>query len=280
MPAGRAAGDADDAVRSAAAGRAAGTPLPPLPPSHPPPRSYPPGPPRPPRSRPRARGPRAGREGERACAPTVAVATGPPLPLSRKPLPRSPPRQRPRGCDGVEDQRTRPSRTGPGEEEVLFFNGSLPPEIKHQNKMPTDHEEPCGFSHRSFCLNGGICYVIPTVPSPFCRCIENYTGARCEEVFLPSTNIQTKSELFATFLALAILLGVLTIGAVYFLCRKGHLQRANSTQYGVGLVETGSSSAYNKAEEEGAVAKNEHRKFLLLPLLLLRRGSKGQVTKY
>ncbi|XP_043840588.1 pro-neuregulin-4, membrane-bound isoform isoform X3 [Dromiciops gliroides] len=32
-----------------------------------------------------------------------------------------------------------------------------------------DHEEPCGPSHRSFCLNGGICYVIPTVPSPFCR---------------------------------------------------------------------------------------------------------------
>ncbi|XP_028921706.1 pro-neuregulin-4, membrane-bound isoform isoform X7 [Ornithorhynchus anatinus] len=82
------------------------------------------------------------------------------------------------------------------------------------------------------------------------RCIENYTGARCEEVFLPSTNIQTKSELFATFLALAILLGVLTIGAVYFLCRKGHLQRANSTQYGVGLVETGSSSAYNNSDED------------------------------
>uniref|UniRef100_A0A8C8YTW4 Pro-neuregulin-4, membrane-bound isoform n=1 Tax=Prolemur simus TaxID=1328070 RepID=A0A8C8YTW4_PROSS len=34
--------------------------------------------------------------------------------------------------------------------------------------MPTDHEEPCGPSHRSFCLNGGICYVIPTIPSPFC----------------------------------------------------------------------------------------------------------------
>ncbi|XP_038622849.1 pro-neuregulin-4, membrane-bound isoform isoform X2 [Tachyglossus aculeatus] len=134
--------------------------------------------------------------------------------------------------------------------EVLFLNGSLPPEIEHQNKMPTDHEEPCGFSHRSFCLNGGICYVIPTVPSPFCRCIENYTGARCEEVFLPSTNIQTKSELFATFLALAILLGVLTIGAVYFLCRKGHLQRANSAQYGVGLVETGSSNAYNNSDED------------------------------
>nr|AAH34839.1 Nrg4 protein [Mus musculus] len=35
--------------------------------------------------------------------------------------------------------------------------------------MPTDHEQPCGPRHRSFCLNGGICYVIPTIPSPFCR---------------------------------------------------------------------------------------------------------------
>ncbi|KAM9092787.1 pro-neuregulin-4, membrane-bound isoform 3-T6 [Megaptera novaeangliae] len=86
--------------------------------------------------------------------------------------------------------------------------------------MPTDHEEPCGPSHRSFCLNGGICYVIPTIPSPFCRCIENYTGARCEEVFLPSSSIQTKSDLFAAFVALAVLLGTLIIGALYFLCRS------------------------------------------------------------
>ncbi|XP_020831656.1 pro-neuregulin-4, membrane-bound isoform isoform X3 [Phascolarctos cinereus] len=82
------------------------------------------------------------------------------------------------------------------------------------------HEEPCGPSHRSFCLNGGICYVIPTVPSPFCRCIENYTGARCEEVFLPSTKAQSESELFAAFLTVALLLGILTLGAVYFLCRN------------------------------------------------------------
>uniref|UniRef100_A0A4X1TVV4 Pro-neuregulin-4, membrane-bound isoform n=1 Tax=Sus scrofa TaxID=9823 RepID=A0A4X1TVV4_PIG len=86
--------------------------------------------------------------------------------------------------------------------------------------MPTDHEEPCGPSHRSFCLNGGICYVIPTIPSPFCRCIENYTGARCEEVFLPSSSIQTESDLFTTFAALAVLLGTLIIGVLYFLCRS------------------------------------------------------------
>ncbi|XP_047394837.1 pro-neuregulin-4, membrane-bound isoform isoform X3 [Sciurus carolinensis] len=86
--------------------------------------------------------------------------------------------------------------------------------------MPTDHEEPCGPSYRSFCLNGGICYVIPTIPSPFCRCVENYTGARCEEVFLPSSSIQSKSNLFAAFLALTVLLVTLTVAALYFLCRS------------------------------------------------------------
>uniref|UniRef100_A0A5F9C3F5 Pro-neuregulin-4, membrane-bound isoform n=1 Tax=Oryctolagus cuniculus TaxID=9986 RepID=A0A5F9C3F5_RABIT len=75
---------------------------------------------------------------------------------------------------------------------------------------------PCGSSHRSFCLNGGICYVIPTIPSPFCRCIENYTGARCEEVFLPSSSVQAKSNLFAAFVAVAVLL-TLIVGALYCL---------------------------------------------------------------
>ncbi|XP_068927519.1 pro-neuregulin-4, membrane-bound isoform isoform X2 [Petaurus breviceps papuanus] len=108
--------------------------------------------------------------------------------------------------------------------EVLFFNPNLligndtTLKIRCQQVI-SYHEEPCGPSHRSFCLNGGICYVIPTVPSPFCRCIENYTGARCEEVFLPSTKTQSESELFAAFLTVALLLGVLTLGAVYFLCR-------------------------------------------------------------
>ncbi|XP_037250117.1 pro-neuregulin-4, membrane-bound isoform isoform X2 [Falco naumanni] len=90
--------------------------------------------------------------------------------------------------------------------------------------MRTDHEELCGTSYGSFCLNGGICYMIPTVSSPFCRCIENYTGARCEEVLLPSIKSQAKGDLFAAFLASLLLLGVLVIGAFYFLCRSGKLQ--------------------------------------------------------
>ncbi|XP_016065060.1 PREDICTED: pro-neuregulin-4, membrane-bound isoform [Miniopterus natalensis] len=115
--------------------------------------------------------------------------------------------------------------------------------------MPTDHEEPCGLRHRSFCLNGGMCYVIPTMPSPFCRCIENYTGARCEEVFLPSSSIQVKTDLFAASVALAFFLITLILGILYFLCRKDYLPRANSVAYDIGLVETGHSSGHHSHEE-------------------------------
>ncbi|XP_030885671.1 pro-neuregulin-4, membrane-bound isoform isoform X2 [Leptonychotes weddellii] len=124
--------------------------------------------------------------------------------------------------------------------------------------MCLDHEEPCGPSHRSFCLNGGICYVVPTIPSPFCRCIENYTGARCEEVFLPSSSIQTKSDLFAAFVALTLLLGTLIIGALYFLFRKGHLQRANSVQYDINLVETSSTGAHHSFQDSGHQETKDH----------------------
>ncbi|XP_071297877.1 pro-neuregulin-4, membrane-bound isoform isoform X1 [Agelaius tricolor] len=108
------------------------------------------------------------------------------------------------------------------------------------------HEELCGTSYGSFCLNGGICYMIPTVSSPFCRCIENYTGARCEEVLLPSIKSQTKGDLFAAFLASLLLLGVLVIGAFYFLCRKVSIPRTSSSECGANLVETTSSNGCNK----------------------------------
>ncbi|NWX39606.1 NRG4 protein, partial [Steatornis caripensis] len=108
-----------------------------------------------------------------------------------------------------------------------------------------DHEELCGTSYGSFCLNGGICYMIPTVSSPFCRCIENYTGARCEEVLLPSIKSQTKGDLFAAFLASLLLLGVLVIGAFYFLCRKASVPRTSSSECGANLVETISSNGCN-----------------------------------
>ncbi|KFO37955.1 Pro-neuregulin-4, membrane-bound isoform [Fukomys damarensis] len=59
---------------------------------------------------------------------------------------------------------------------------------------------------------------VPVLPMLVGWCVENYTGARCEEVFLPSSSIQTKSNLFTAFVALAVLV-TLTITALYFLCR-------------------------------------------------------------
>uniref|UniRef100_A0A9L0JND5 Neuregulin 4 n=1 Tax=Equus asinus TaxID=9793 RepID=A0A9L0JND5_EQUAS len=88
-----------------------------------------------------------------------------------------------------------------------------------------------------------------TFPQGQIRCVENYTGARCEEIFLPSFSIRTKSDLFAAFVALAILLGTFIIGAIYFLCRNGHLQRANVVQYDINLVETNSTSAHHSHGE-------------------------------
>uniref|UniRef100_A0A452HJ82 Uncharacterized protein n=1 Tax=Gopherus agassizii TaxID=38772 RepID=A0A452HJ82_9SAUR len=81
------------------------------------------------------------------------------------------------------------------------------------------------------------------------KCIENYTGARCEEVLLPSLKTQIKSERFAAFLASVVVLGILVIGAFYFLCRKAHIRRASSTERGASLVETTSSNGCNKITE-------------------------------
>uniref|UniRef100_A0A7M4ELR6 Uncharacterized protein n=1 Tax=Crocodylus porosus TaxID=8502 RepID=A0A7M4ELR6_CROPO len=83
----------------------------------------------------------------------------------------------------------------------------------------------------------------------FHRCIENYTGARCEEVLLPNIKTQATVDLFAAFLASVVLLGVLVIGTFYFFCRKAHVPRTSSTECGASLTETTSSNGCNKITE-------------------------------
>ncbi|KAF6078866.1 neuregulin 4 [Phyllostomus discolor] len=68
--------------------------------------------------------------------------------------------------------------------------------------------------------DGEICYVVSAVPSLLCRCMDNYTGACCEEVFLPSTSTQTKPGPLAACVARVVLLGTLIAGALYCLCRR------------------------------------------------------------
>ncbi|XP_036909721.1 pro-neuregulin-4, membrane-bound isoform, partial [Sturnira hondurensis] len=130
------------------------------------------------------------------------------------------------------------------------------------------HEEPLSPGHRSFGLNGGICYTVPAVPSPLCGCVDNYMGAHREEVFLPSASTQTKPGLQLVWLRrfsqellawsplppLQVVveekMNLQTVGlnfslhfctypiSILFTVRKGHLQKANAVQQEVSLAET------------------------------------------
>uniref|UniRef100_A0A8C5S8M5 Pro-neuregulin-4, membrane-bound isoform n=1 Tax=Laticauda laticaudata TaxID=8630 RepID=A0A8C5S8M5_LATLA len=111
--------------------------------------------------------------------------------------------------------------------------------------MRTDHEELCGSTYGSFCLNGGICYTIPSTSNPFCRCVDNYTGARCEAILLPSIKSHPRGELFVAVLASVVVLSVLVAGAFFFLCRKGQIPRANALERGEHLIEGNGSDACN-----------------------------------
>uniref|UniRef100_A0A8C9FWE1 Uncharacterized protein n=1 Tax=Pavo cristatus TaxID=9049 RepID=A0A8C9FWE1_PAVCR len=63
------------------------------------------------------------------------------------------------------------------------------------------HEELCGTSYGSFCLNGGICYMIPTVPSPFCRsvklrCVFEYWTVAFSKLFLHFATLRIISGVY------------------------------------------------------------------------------------
>ncbi|ETE66641.1 Pro-neuregulin-4, membrane-bound isoform [Ophiophagus hannah] len=50
-------------------------------------------------------------------------------------------------------------------------------------------------------------------------CVDNYTGARCEAILLPSIKSHPRGELFVAVLASVVVLSVLVAGAFFFLCR-------------------------------------------------------------
>ncbi|XP_075432172.1 pro-neuregulin-4, membrane-bound isoform [Ascaphus truei] len=108
---------------------------------------------------------------------------------------------------------------GPIDARILKPPSQQPADIRLHN-MTTGHGERCEIAQNFFCLNGGICYMIPSVSSPFCRCIGKYTGVRCEVILLSSEKPEPRSEFVANFLVLAAFLGLLLLGLIWFLCRK------------------------------------------------------------
>uniref|UniRef100_A0A3Q2Q759 Pro-neuregulin-4, membrane-bound isoform n=1 Tax=Fundulus heteroclitus TaxID=8078 RepID=A0A3Q2Q759_FUNHE len=45
---------------------------------------------------------------------------------------------------------------------------------------------PCDPKDATYCMNGGICYTVPSMDHLSCSCPENYKGSRCEEYQLQS----------------------------------------------------------------------------------------------
>ncbi|XP_073435445.1 pro-neuregulin-4, membrane-bound isoform [Dendrobates tinctorius] len=87
------------------------------------------------------------------------------------------------------------------------------------HNMTTGHGVPCAEKgQKSFCLNGGICYSIG--PKQLCRCLDNYTGERCEEILLSSVETEPQSNFLINFLVLGSFLGLIFLGLVVFCCRR------------------------------------------------------------
>ncbi|KAG9489698.1 pro-neuregulin-4, membrane-bound isoform [Eleutherodactylus coqui] len=85
--------------------------------------------------------------------------------------------------------------------------------------MTTGHGEPCAEKgQKTFCLNGGICYSIG--PKQLCRCIDNYTGERCEEILLASVETEPQNNFLINFLVLGSFLGLIFLGFVVYCCRR------------------------------------------------------------
>ncbi|XP_018423597.1 PREDICTED: pro-neuregulin-4, membrane-bound isoform [Nanorana parkeri] len=94
--------------------------------------------------------------------------------------------------------------------------------------MTTGHGVPCAEKEqKTFCLNGGICYSIGT--NQLCKCINNYTGERCEGILLASVEKEPKSDFSINFLVLGFFLGLLFLGFIYFCCRRKLKNRSEDT---------------------------------------------------
>ncbi|KAL4688991.1 hypothetical protein H8957_017763, partial [Semnopithecus entellus] len=108
-----------------------------------------------------------------------------------------------------------------------------------------DHEEPCGPSHKSFCLNGGLCYMIPTIPSPFCSLLHMKMKMKRMKTFMMIYFHLMINLNISSSLASSILCHLHRVNIQCDIVRKGHFQRASSVQYDINLVETSSTSAHH-----------------------------------
>ncbi|XP_062404377.1 pro-neuregulin-4, membrane-bound isoform-like [Sardina pilchardus] len=94
--------------------------------------------------------------------------------------------------------------------------------------MMSDHGEPCDPSEASFCMNGGSCYMIPSVSTPSCQCTDNYKGSRCELFLLDSTALDGKeSGMIAAVVIIVLLIVAMLVVIIYYTCKLKRTKEQN-----------------------------------------------------
>ncbi|XP_072241963.1 pro-neuregulin-2, membrane-bound isoform [Leuresthes tenuis] len=102
-------------------------------------------------------------------------------------------------------------------------------------QMMADHGEPCDGQETTYCMNGGMCYKIPSMDTLSCVCNDNFKGSRCEHFQLLSTSPNAKEAgLIAAVVIVIILLLIVLAVVIYFVRKmlkaKNQNQQNNSKQ--------------------------------------------------
>uniref|UniRef100_A0A8C1Z6H3 EGF-like domain-containing protein n=1 Tax=Cyprinus carpio TaxID=7962 RepID=A0A8C1Z6H3_CYPCA len=86
--------------------------------------------------------------------------------------------------------------------------------------MMAEHGIPCTESEANFCMNGGTCFIIPTVSTPTCVCKANFEGSRCEHYQLSSFSRDSEEKGMIAAVVIIVLLILVLLGVViYYICK-------------------------------------------------------------
>uniref|UniRef100_A0A8C1NTZ7 EGF-like domain-containing protein n=1 Tax=Cyprinus carpio TaxID=7962 RepID=A0A8C1NTZ7_CYPCA len=79
-----------------------------------------------------------------------------------------------------------------------------------------EHGIPCTVSEANFCMNGGTCFIIPTVSTPTCVCKANFEGSRCEHYQLSSFSRDSEEKGMIAAVVIIVLLILVLLGVVIY----------------------------------------------------------------
>ncbi|CAD5123662.1 DgyrCDS11983 [Dimorphilus gyrociliatus] len=109
--------------------------------------------------------------------------------------------------------------------------------ISPSGLSPNARVEHCKI--QSFCLNGGVCYNIPSIHMRFCRCKEDYVGYRCQFPFpegmigkiAEQQKLETDRVITRVILAGIVLLLIMVILLAFFMRCFHKSQRKRFMRY-------------------------------------------------